>query len=224
MVLLSLGCFLLGNAQRSHKKKIEKRFSAGIIGGVTMSQLDGDNYTGYDYRSGFGGLKVSAILHEKLNFDVNFLLIQKGASIENEEIEFRVNLPKDRLIHLQYAEIPFLFSLKPNGRDSKLFFEGGAAFSKLLNTKIQENLRDFTDVSFEQIAEDLNTIDISTIIGIGSYITKKVSLGLRFSYGINKIYVNENPINRETLFEIVPRQVFFLRNYYLSANVSVNVF
>lgn len=54
-------------------KKIEKRFSAGIIGGFTMSQIDGDNYQGHDYKSLFGGLKVSALINNKLSFDVNFL-------------------------------------------------------------------------------------------------------------------------------------------------------
>jgi hypothetical protein len=200
-------------AQRSHRTKVDKRFSAGLIGGLSMSQLDGDNYTGYDYKALFGGLKVSAFLHDKLTFDVNFLYIRKGASIENEEIEFRVSFPKDRLIHLSYVEIPFLFSLKPNGKQSKLYFEGGAAFSKLIDTKIQENVRYFTDVSFEQIGEDLSSNDVSAIIGIGSYFTKNMSIGMRFSYGLNKIYIKENPIFRETLLDILPRQVFFLKNY-----------
>lgn len=212
------------DAQRSHRKKLDKRFSAGLIGGLTMSQLDGDNYTGYDYKSLFGGLKVSAFLHEKLTFDVNFLYVRKGASIENEEIEFRVSFPKDRLIHLSYVEVPFLFSLKPHGRESKLYFEGGVAFSKLIDTKIQENIRNFTDVSFEEIAPDISSTDVSAIIGIGSYLTKNMSMGIRFSYGLNRIYVNDSPIFRETLLDIVPQQVFFLRNYYISANISFNVF
>ena len=224
VIFLCLGCVLLCSAQRSHNKKIEKRFSAGIIGGLTLSQLDGDNYTGYDYTSLFGGLKVSAYLHRKLSFDVNILFVQKGASIENEEIEFRVNYQKNRLIHLQYAEVPFLLTLKPHGYESKLFFEGGLAFSKLLNIKVEENVRDFTDVSFEAISSEFNTTDISAIVGIGSYFTKNLSLGIRFSYGLNKIYVNENPIYRMTLYEVVPQQVLFLRNYYLSANLSFTIF
>ena len=59
------GCSLEG--QRSRKHKVENRFSAGILGGLTMSQLDGDNYTGFDHRAVFGGLKVSTYLHEKLS-------------------------------------------------------------------------------------------------------------------------------------------------------------
>jgi len=224
VIVLSFGCFLLGNAQRSRNVKFEKRFSAGLIGGLVMSQIDGDNYTGYDHKTAFGGLKVSAKLHEKLTFDVNFLFVQKGATIEDEEIEFRAAFQKDRFIHFQYAEVPFLLNIKPKGYDSKLFFEGGIAFSKLLNTRIQENVREFTDVSFELIEPEIKLTDISAIIGIGSYITKNVSIGLRFSYGINKIYENQNPIYRETLYQIVPTQVFFMRNYYLSANVSFNVF
>ena len=224
VIFLCLACILSSSAQRSQNKKIEKRFSAGIIGGLTLSQLDGDGYTGYDYASLFGGLKVSAYLNKKLSFDVNILFVQKGASIENEEIEFRVNFEKNRLIHLQYAEVPFLLTLKPHGYDSKLFFEGGVAFSKLIDTKIQENVRDFTDVSYEIIAPEFKSTDISAIVGIGSYLTKNLSIGLRFSYGLNKIYVNEDPIYRETLYDRVPQQVLFLRNYYLAANISFTIF
>lgn len=221
---LLFGMSLYGDAQRIHRKQDKKRFTAGMIGGITFSQLDGDNYTGYDRRSLFGGLKVSAFLNQKLSFEVNLLFIQKGASIENEEIDFRVSFPKNRWIHLSYAEVPFLLSLKPHGYDSKLYFEGGIAFGKLIETKIQENIRDFTQVSFDQIKSDFKPIDISAIIGIGSYLNKNVSLGLRISYGLNKFYTNPDPITRETLLDIIPKQVFFLRNYYVSANVSYTIF
>lgn len=224
VLFLCFGCILLSTAQRSKNKKGENRFSAGIIGGLTLSQLDGDGYTGYDYKSLFGGMKVSAYLNSKLSFDVNILFVRKGASIENEEIEFRVSFQRDRFIHLQYAEIPLLLTLKPNGYNSKLFFEGGVSIGKLINTEIQENVRDFTNVSYEVIAPEFNSTDISAIVGIGSSISKNVALGLRFSYGLNKFYINEDPIYRETLYDIVPQQVFFLRNYYLSTNVSYTIF
>ncbi|MDF1695106.1 MAG: porin family protein [Saprospiraceae bacterium] len=224
-----IGIFLLGfiyisSAQRGHTKKVHKRFSAGIIGGLTFSQLDGDNYTGYDYSSIFGGLKVSAFINEKLSFDVNFLLIRKGASIEEEEIEFRVSYPKSRFIHLDYAEIPLMLSLKPHGAKSKLYFEGGIALSRLIDLRIQENVRDFTDVSFAQIEPEIKSTDVSAVVGIGTKIANNIAIGTRFSYGLNKIYINNNPIYKETIYQIIPTQVFFLRNYYISANLVINVF
>lgn len=219
-IILAIPC----DAQRRHTKKVDKRFSAGIVGGITMSQIDGDLYQGYDHSALTGGLKISAFIHDKLSFDVNFLYVQKGASIENEEIEFRASYAKDRWIHLDYIEVPFLLTLKPHGSQSKLFFEGGVSFGKMIQTTIVENVRDFTDISYEVLSSDFNSTDISAITGIGSYLTKNISLGFRFSYGLNKMYVNENPIFRETLYETVPKQVFFLRNYYISANVSYNIF
>ncbi|MEM9547411.1 MAG: porin family protein [Bacteroidota bacterium] len=217
-------CITICDAQRSRNTKLGKRFSAGLMGGFVMSQIDGDNYTGFDRRTVFGGLKVSARILDNLSFEVNLLFVRKGASIENEEIEFRVNYQKNRLIHLQYTEVPLLLNVRPKGIDSKLYFEGGVAFSRLLNTRIEENVREFTDVSFAEIEPEIQSTDISLIAGMGSYLTKNVSLGIRFSYGINKIYTNDNPILRETAYQILPTQVFFMRNYYISANVAFNIF
>lgn len=224
LVLIFILSFQSIEAQRKYRKTVKQRFSAGLIGGVSFSQLDGDSHTGYDHKNVFGGLKVSARLNYHLSFDVNLIYIRKGATIESEPFEFRVSYPKDRFIHLEYAEVPFLLNYKPNGLDSKFYMESGFSIARLMNTSIVENLNEFTNISYQELVPEFNSTDFSYIAGMGTELINNLSLGIRFSYGLNKIYNNENPEVKEFLFDPEPVQIFYLRNYLISVNFTYNIF
>jgi hypothetical protein len=211
------------DAQRRRKPKLE-RFAAGLILGYSFSQIDGDDYTGYDRGAPLFGFQVSTQIHRKWSLDVNFTYVRKGANIENEVYDFRVNLDKDRFIHLDYAEVPILLKYRPMGDESRFYVEGGFSYGKMLNSNITERVTEFTEVIYADIEGDFKKDEINAIIGFGSALNKDLTIGMRFSYGLNKFYINESPIEKINYSIYYPKEILFLRNYYLSAVISYRVF
>lgn len=211
-------------AQSYGRKQKINRFGAGIILGLTGSQIDGDDYTGYDLIQPVFGIEGSTHLSNYLRFDINFLYTRKGANIENELFEFRVNYPKDRNVHLDYIEVPLLFKILPHGEHSKLFFEGGVSINRMINSTINENIKPYTQVIFGNIEPSFNKTEIAAVAGLGSKIVDELSLGFRFSYGITKIYTNPSPIPHTIYTRHAIKQVYFLRNYYMNINLSYRIF
>ena len=223
IVVIFLGCSINAEGQRYQKKRID-RFAAGVLAGYTFSQLDGDNYTGYHQQKPYAGIQVSSYLSPNLSFDVNFLYIRKGSTIENEEIAFRASLPKDRKVHLSYIEVPLLLKIIPHGEESKLYFETGVSIGRMIDTHIEENVRDFTDIIFTNLEPEFNKTDIAFIAGIGSDLTKDLALGARFSYSLNKLYTEpDGAIDRGSL-GFAEREVRLLRNYYVALVLSYRIF
>ena len=90
-----------------------------------MSQIDGDNFVGYDLIGLYAGLRGSMRLGEKMQMRVELLYSQKGSKFESTEGAKQGE--KDRHIKLNYAEIPILFAYRINRVDAKnaLWLEGG---------------------------------------------------------------------------------------------------
>lgn len=211
------------DAQRRKKDKLE-RFAAGLVIGYGFSQIDGDDYTGFDRNAPLFGFQVSTQLHEKWSLDINFTYIKKGSNIENDVNEFRVNPKKDRTVHLDYAEVPVLFKFRPRGNQSKFYVEGGFSYGKMIHSEITERITDFTEIIFADIEDEFKKGEICAVFGCGSAITNDFTLGIRYSYGINKFYFNEHPTERVNYNKHYPDEVLFLRNYYISFVLSYKVF
>jgi hypothetical protein len=211
------------DAQRRKKDKLE-RFAAGLVIGYGFSQIDGDDYTGFNRNAPLFGFQVSTQLHKKWSLDVNFTYVRKGANIESELYDFRVNYKKDRLIHLTYAEVPVLFKFRPKGTESRLYVEGGLSYGKMINSDITENVNEFTEVIFSDIEDNFKKDEVSAVFGFGSVINKELTIGTRFSYGLNKFYINDHPITKINPNIYYPKEILFLRNYYVSIIMSYRVF
>lgn len=211
------------DAQRRKKVKLQ-RFAAGLVVGYGFSQIDGDDYTGFDRSAPLYGFQVSTQLHEKWSLDVNFTYVRKGANIESELYDFRVYYEKDRFVHLDYAEVPILFKFRPRGNESRLYVEGGLSYGKMINSDITERVNEFTEVIFSDIEADFKKDEVSAVFGFGSAINKDLTIGMRFSYGLNKFYINGNPTVKINPAIYYPKEILFLRNYYINLVVSYRVF
>lgn len=61
LIFLFLVASTICNGQsrsRTKSEKITQRFAVGLVGGFNVSQLDGDNQTGWDKFGLIGGIKV----------------------------------------------------------------------------------------------------------------------------------------------------------------------
>jgi hypothetical protein len=209
-------------AQRKNQER-PKVFSAGLIGGLNFSQIDGDDYTGYDKRSLFGGFQAIARINDRWSFNVNFLYVSKGANIENEYREFKVKYDKDRTLHFQYAEVPLMVRFNPRGNQSRWYFEGGLSYGKMLSSDITERVDEFTEIVFESFEKDFKKSEWSAVCGAGVKATESMSVGIRFTYGLTKFYFNKNPTEIINPNIYYPAEIDFLRNYFGGIHIAYRI-
>ncbi len=239
IILLAI-CALLAipeaDAQRRVRKKRPKinRFNAGLVLGLNLSQVDGDGHTGFDKRGLLGGVKGSAYLTKYLDFEIQLLYSQKGSRIKNLIVPGSPRGKKDRILHFDYMEVPFLFSWKlydPWESVHGYRLELGFSYARLINYRIEENLSPDV-VPFEAMTDDFDRNEYNTVIGLGYDINPHISLSLRSVIQVNLTY--RNPLLDDENYNDRGAQVSgwsdpnldtrLLRNYLLSLQIEYTIF
>lgn len=165
----------------------QQRFKAGLIAGVTASQIDGDLSAGYHKVGLQGGLRGIAVLKEKQEASVEILYTQRGCRQQ----------PKDfRLfnITLNYIEVPVQWHYKDwlVGTDSddpdfyRINVNAGLMYSRLL---------DYTDKypgesigGIDGALPDLNRNSFGWTLGATFFATRHLGLNFRMHRFFNKLY------------------------------------
>ena len=140
LCLFTIAFFLMTcpTQAQHYKKRIKQRFRAGLTLGITASQVDGDNYIGFDKRGIQGGIFGEAILTKQISLLTELFYTPRGARIEVGKTGYN---PKDRIIHLAYMEVPIVFQFKTKADGMGYFLETGMSYSRLFDKRINE---DFT--------------------------------------------------------------------------------
>ena len=164
--LLVILCFFISSNIIS-----AQNFKGGMIGGISTTQVSGDNLGGYN-KAGlcigvFTQLPISPILNIKMEMEY----IEKGS--RNPKMNEN-NIPD---ITTSYLEIPLSLNYKQN---EQLSIEAGIQTALLLTSKDNDI---YGSVS-SNINDPFNKIDISTFIGMYYHITKSVSLNTRLGNSI----------------------------------------
>lgn len=147
LLILILSGFACGlNAQRFH---------GGVMSGLVVSQLDGDNLGGYN-KPGlrFGGW-VNTRISRITTLQMELEFIQKGSKISENELEI------EQYYHsrLHYIQLPLLakFQMLP-----QLHLETGIAGAYLF-----KSLEDSDGYGFVDPLEPFDQYELSLIIGLG---------------------------------------------------------
>jgi hypothetical protein len=227
LIFFTASTFCQGQSrQRKKNEKITQRFAAGLVGGINVSQLDGDNYTGWNKYGLTGGIKVVTQLKSNIKLNIEFLYIDKGSKIESEVPAFITRRPKDRIIGIKFIEVPVLIKFAPVVTAPTFYMEAGLAFGKKIGSQIKENITSSTLTTFRDIESEFGSSELSSVFGFGYYLSKDLSMGARFTYGLTKFFKDPtyNPDDRLPFQPIDENRVVFLRNYALSFMISYNIF
>lgn len=207
--------------QRIPSKKITNIFSAGVLFGANLSQMDGDFFTGFDKMGLSGGIKAYTHLSYNFNLNIELLYTQKGSKIPHGTI-VTAKSKNDRTIGLNYVEMPILAQLKLQPRKYNSYLEFGPSFSRLVSTNIGEkNRSEFRGTSYNEIQNELNSYELSAIMGLGFYY-EKFDISLRYCYGLSKIYSVEKK-ETSSIYSIEAKEVYFLKNYHLGVMLSYKI-
>ena len=158
----------------------------------------------------------------RFNLQVGLLFSQRGTRIEPEF--FQVNPRKTNILHLDYAEVPFLFHLNLHEPDKGFFLEAGFSYNRLVDFRVDEILDDRPTNSFEDLSDNFIKDELHVIAALGHYINSEFSILLRYNMGITDLYtIDEEQVfqggNQAAIESVIGRKYPHLKNYELSLNL-----
>jgi hypothetical protein len=189
--LTLIGCGLLNKsmAQSSWYEEEPRTFYAGPIIGANFSQIDGDNYAGYN-KIGFnaGGI-LYAHLANKVAVSMEILYSQKGArSTISKEAANRTFIINKYKATLSYAEVPIQLCFFDK---RKSHFGAGFSYSQLI---AGEETADVTPTIAKPNFENypFKKMDVNLVLGGNLHLYKGFFLNFRFQYSLIPIRDNAN--------------------------------
>ena len=149
-----------------------QNFKGGMIGGISTTQVSGDNLGGYNKAGVFIGVFTQLPISPISNIKMEMEYIQKGS--RNPKINEN-GIPD---ISTSYFEIPLSINYNQN---DQLTIESGIQTAFLLQAKDNDiNGSKNSDPPFDKI-------DISCFIGMYYHISEKLSLNTRLGNSISPI-------------------------------------
>jgi len=186
-ILFLILCITVTNQMHAQEYRPEYHdLSAGLVGGVNFSQVDGDGYKGYG-KTGFtgGGIIYLPFGQVDLPFDATIalsmevLFTQKGAkgdgAIPNSSV-------LNQKINLQYAEIPFQLNLYRGPQKSG--FGMGLALGYLASN--EETIEQSGGIVLKN-ALPFNKFDLNFVLTGNIHLWNGFFLSPRFQYSMLSI-------------------------------------
>jgi len=213
-------------AQKRKKRYIpnNERFNAGLIIGMNASQVDGDYYKGFNKYGLTAGIRGITRLKPNFDFNVEILYSKKGSKIFHNRYATPGRAGERRFIDLTYVDVPFFFKLMSPTKESSFHIEFGAIYSRLFNSKIQENVANNpSEFVYAEIIDDFDDSEISVLGGIGFTWQNGLSINYRYVFSAKNFYRGD-AFGSESYDLIIDEPVTFLRNYYYSVTLSYSLF
>jgi len=182
-------------------------FTGGALLGMNASQVDGDNYAGYNKFGLMGGAFVYASLSKKFDVQLEIKYMGKGANKQTTETDLRKYTSS-----LNYIEIPVLVRLNTK----KIGWEAGLGFGYLFAYSEKD---EYGTLTASQGATSFKPFELSSIFGISYRISQKFLVNLRYSYSILSIAkeIVDNNVPNVTYYRTgrgVYNNLFSLGVYY----------
>jgi hypothetical protein len=149
-----------------------QQFEGGFFGGVSASQIDGDNFAGYNKGGFTAGAYITREITRNINWKTEIRYIMKGSYqkyTEENPVYYKTTL--------HYAEIPILAQYFFKG---KTFFEFGLVPEILLSSKEEDE----GGIIPSDQTLPFHRFSLEATAGLGYFLTKNIAAGFRFNYSI----------------------------------------
>jgi hypothetical protein len=174
--------FLFPSAAQSQSAQ---RFKAGIIAGLTASQIDGDESAGYHKVGWQAGLRGAVILKPKQQASIEILYTQRGCRNEPETFPYFSTT-------LDYIEVPVQWHysdwLAEAADDADNFYRiqlnVGLSYGRLLGYK--DKYEDGFGIA--AALPDLNENSFCAMLGATFFATRHLGVTFRWHRALNNLY------------------------------------
>ena len=168
-------------------------FKAGVILGVTASQINGDDSAGFNKPGLEGGLKSAVTISEKVDISLEILYSQRGAKDEASADGVVQNIYRTT-----YVAIPIIYNYKDWAAEDyyRLHFHGGLSYGRLINAEL-DNDQDNT-----AFVDAWNQNDFGFLVGATYFVNSNFGLTFRYNRSILRLYrfdPNDGFTGRESL-------------------------
>lgn len=144
-----------------------QNFNAGIVAGVSTTQVSGDNLAGFHKAGLILGGFVKRDINDQMQLQIEMTYTQKGSVNQKKD-----KLPQIADINLNYLEFPILFKFI---QSNNISVEVGLQTAALIRGYYSDLYGELEN----QI--EFNKIEIGGLLGFTYLLTRKISLNTRLS-------------------------------------------
>ena len=182
--------FLVYNATaQNYYLSNTRTFYGGLIGGVNLTQISGDNYKGFDKAGLNVGGKVLIFLSSEIAAGIEILYTQRGSRGKETISAGKIQgiSVRDYGISLDYAEVPVVlyYVLK-----NKTHIGGGLSYARLVQSN--EFGKTNPDQNFNPDNHPFKKSAIDLVLDANLKLTKGLFLNPRFQYSLIKVRDDKN--------------------------------
>ena len=163
-----------------------QEFKGGFFAGLTSSQVDGDNYGGFDKTGFLIGAFTNRQYSEKFFLQLEILYSHRASKHNINEEKGELEYYK---MHLEFVEVPLIAIYKYS---DQLAFETGISGGFLTRSYEDDGFQRFISNPYYKFA-------VSSIVGVKYSLTENIILDLRETYSLRPIRgyaVNKLGINK----------------------------
>lgn len=161
-----------------------QEFRAGPLLGASFSQVDGDNYGGYNKAGVHLGAFVCRQITDQWEVQLDISYMQKGS---REKPDVEKGQYDDYKIHLNYIQFP----LVARYRYKQFSAEGGALIGVLLNSEEEIEGTPIGDLPGYDVVP-FQDIEWATVFGLNYHFSDRLWINARWLYSINRIRIPYN--------------------------------
>jgi len=159
---------------------IAQNFTGAIHGGMNLTQLTGDNLSGFNTIGLHSGLSISyPIGSDKKEIAMEMLYNRKGSNDSNPVSGL------NQSIQLDYLSIPILYRWGEWFNETKGYYNFYLELGPVINRLFSANS---SNTFYDDLTDQFNKWDLGLTGGINARISSKVSATIRYERSINKIY------------------------------------
>lgn len=151
-----------------------QRFEGGLLAGLNATQVEGDEFKGYNKPGILGGFYVQTDVAPAIFAGMEIKYSQKGA---RKQIKPKDPDPVKYKMRLGYVELPVFAGFRTNDRGSVV---AGISAGYLVHGKEFDNYGEFP----EEDQYPFNSIDLQPFLGFQFDLLEQVKLDLRFAYSV----------------------------------------
>ncbi len=153
-------------------------FKAGLVIGVTASQINGDESAGFNKPGLEGGIKSLVNINQKSDLSLEILYSQRGAKDEANAGTVQ------NIYRTTYVAVPIIYSYKDWVAEDyfRLHFQAGLSYGRLIDAELDN------EVDNTAFVEAWNENDLSFLVGATYFVNKKFGITFRYNRSILRLY------------------------------------